>query len=123
MKGNIEDEWLIVNICFELTKRIRGLVISIQDEDGQFLLIEAAEYIPTWLRPENSDNRIFIYGGEVHIVPIPSHPGEVTLYPAGTPSVGVAVELVRSQAHPTKCSNHVQQVISKRMGKLVQIHY
>lgn len=30
----------------------------VDDNDGEFLLIEAAEVLPKWLRPENSDNRV-----------------------------------------------------------------
>ena len=30
----------------------------VQDNDGEFLLIEAADQIPAWLDPENSDNRV-----------------------------------------------------------------
>ncbi|NWI66978.1 ECD protein, partial [Todus mexicanus] len=42
----------------------------INDNDGEFLLIEAADFIPKWLNPENSDNRVFFYKGELHIIPL-----------------------------------------------------
>lgn len=32
--------------------------IRIEDNDGEFLLIEAADFLPKWLDPENSANRV-----------------------------------------------------------------
>lgn len=34
------------------------LVIRLEDSDGQFLLIEAAHFLPKWLKPETSENRV-----------------------------------------------------------------
>jgi hypothetical protein len=31
---------------------------SVYDSDGEFLLIEAAEALPSWVRPSNSENRV-----------------------------------------------------------------
>ena len=38
----------------------------------QVLLIEAADHLPRWLEPETSDNRVFIAGGILNIVPVPT---------------------------------------------------
>jgi hypothetical protein len=58
----IDDEWLIVWLLFKLSSALAfteyNLVISIQDEDGQFLLIESANYLPKLLNPNNSKNRV-----------------------------------------------------------------
>lgn len=32
--------------------------ISINDTDGEFLLIEAAEHLPSWVTPSNAYNRV-----------------------------------------------------------------
>lgn len=32
--------------------------LSISDNDGEFLLIEAAHFLPRWLNPDNSKNRV-----------------------------------------------------------------
>ena len=37
--------------------------ISCMDNDGQFLLIEAAMVIPTWLKPDNASHRVWIRAG------------------------------------------------------------
>lgn len=33
-------------------------IYSITDDDGQFLLIESAHYLPKWLKPETAENRV-----------------------------------------------------------------
>jgi len=30
------------------------------DNDGEFLLIEAADYLPKWLNPDTAENRVSI---------------------------------------------------------------
>lgn len=66
----IEDEWFVTFILLEVSKVLPGVIITVEDADGQFLLIEAAEYLPNWLEPDTSANRVFIHRGKVHIVSI-----------------------------------------------------
>lgn len=33
-------------------------VVRVNDNDGEFLLIEAADHLPKWLGPETSENRV-----------------------------------------------------------------
>lgn len=65
---SVEDEWLIVYILLELSKKFSRLWIRIVDTDGQFLLVEAANALPRWLNPEIADHRVrvaFRYNGNV----------------------------------------------------------
>jgi len=55
---SVEDEWLIVYILRELSRRYPELWIKVVDTDGEFLLIEAANALPRWLNPEIADNRV-----------------------------------------------------------------
>nr|XP_021392740.1 protein ecdysoneless homolog [Lonchura striata domestica] len=55
---NVEDEWFIVYLLREITREFPGLAARIDDNDGEFLLIEAADFLPKWLNPENSENRV-----------------------------------------------------------------
>ncbi len=57
-QDNVEDEWLIVYLLFELSRLHPQLVVTVTDSDGQFLLIEAAHHLPKWLKPETSENRV-----------------------------------------------------------------
>ena len=71
----IEDEWFILFLLVQLTsneelQKMYNPICSIQDNDGEFLLIEAAYELPKWIsKPKNAVNRVFIYQGYLHIVP------------------------------------------------------
>ncbi|KAH9922003.1 SGT1 protein-domain-containing protein [Epithele typhae] len=60
----IDDEWCTVWLLRELSKQW-DLVVSIFDSDGEFLLIEAAEELPSWVTPTNAENRL-----RLHLVPL-----------------------------------------------------
>ena len=55
---SVEDEWLVVYLLRELSRRFPKLWIRVVDTDGQFLLIEAANALPQWLNPEIADFRV-----------------------------------------------------------------
>ncbi|XP_003384550.1 PREDICTED: protein ecdysoneless homolog [Amphimedon queenslandica] len=116
-RGNIEDEWFIVWLLFELSKKERDLVISITDDDGQFLLIESAHYLPKWLKPETAENRVYIQGGVLHVIPQPQTPGEVSLLPVTTPTLSEGVALIRNDSIKTVASESIQHCIHKRLSK------
>ncbi|KAJ5888476.1 hypothetical protein N7495_008517 [Penicillium taxi] len=65
---SIEDEWVIVYILRELTKRHKDIWVQVKDTDGEFLLIEAAGALPAWLEPEVADNRVWINQGDLKII-------------------------------------------------------
>ena len=67
----VDDEWFVVSVLYEVSKKLTQLNISITDVDGEFLLIEASNAdIPDWIGPENSENRVWIKKGQLHIIPI-----------------------------------------------------
>ncbi|KAK4411736.1 protein ecdysoneless [Sesamum angolense] len=66
---NLEDEWFVVYLLFEISKTFPNLSIRVWDSDGEFLLIESAFHLPKWLNPETSVNRVFIRRGLLHIIP------------------------------------------------------
>ncbi|KDP29770.1 hypothetical protein JCGZ_18705 [Jatropha curcas] len=66
---NIEDEWFVVFLLFLISGQFPSLSIRVWDNDGEFLLIEAAFHLPRWIDPETSSNRVFIRRGDLHIVP------------------------------------------------------
>ncbi|BCR85439.1 putative regulatory factor Sgt1 [Aspergillus chevalieri] len=65
---SIEDEWVIVYLLRELTKKHKDVWAQVVDSDGQFLLVEAAGVLPAWLEPEIADNRVWINQGELVII-------------------------------------------------------
>ncbi|KAI9209446.1 SGT1 protein-domain-containing protein [Polychytrium aggregatum] len=94
----IDDEWFVVYVLLELSKKYPDIAVRVQDTDGEFLLIEAAMELPSWLDPTTSPNRTYIHRGKLHIVPrIHSHGlgGDISLR-AGL--AAVADEQIQTQA-------------------------
>ncbi|XP_054717911.1 protein ecdysoneless homolog [Uloborus diversus] len=112
---NIDDEWFIVYLLYFLTQSDKDLVVQVQDSDGEFLLIEAAECLPKWINPDTSTNRIFIYRGELHIIPMAQNPGQITPIPSGVPSISNAVAAVRRYSSVTRASDSTQEAIQRRI--------
>lgn len=53
----IDDEWCVVWLLREISKKW-DVAISVSDSDGEFLIIEAAEVLPSWVTPSNAENRV-----------------------------------------------------------------
>lgn len=66
----VEDEWLVVYVLRELSKSHPELSIRVADEDGEFLLVEAANVLPNWLNPEIDHCRVWIQRGQLKIIPL-----------------------------------------------------
>ncbi|KAJ7129973.1 SGT1 protein-domain-containing protein [Mycena crocata] len=65
----VDDEWCTVWLLKQISSKW-DMAISVFDSDGEFLLIEAAEALPTWITPTNSENRVWIYSSQLHIIPL-----------------------------------------------------
>ncbi|KAG1659524.1 Protein ecdysoneless [Nymphon striatum] len=112
---NVEDEWFIVYLLLELTRAFPDLVVKVWDSDGDFLLIEAAEVLPKWLDPDTSENRIYLYRGAVHIIPVtePEKKNPETVEP---PSLSDAISKIRNNPLVTKARDQIQNFIKKRIS-------
>ncbi|KAJ4897189.1 Protein SGT1-like protein [Raphanus sativus] len=66
---NLEDEWFAAFLLFRISAAFPSASLRVWDTDGEFLLIEAAFHLPRWLNPETSRNRVFLRGGDLHVVP------------------------------------------------------
>jgi hypothetical protein len=110
---NIEDEWLIVALLRELTRIFPGSAARVWDNDGEFILIEAAYGLPSWLKPETSVNRVWLHQGELHIIPLPSrrHP---TL--PSVPSIAEALAIVRGDVVQTLAPQAARTALDGRVG-------
>lgn len=112
---NIEDEWFIVWLLQRYSLLNPGVFISVQDNDGEFLLIEVAPALPRWVKPDVVENRIWLCGGQLHIIPQPQDPAELLLIPeemqlADVPALLLSPE-VESRAAP-----EVQQLLEQRLA-------
>uniref|UniRef100_A0A2K6U7F6 Ecdysoneless cell cycle regulator n=1 Tax=Saimiri boliviensis boliviensis TaxID=39432 RepID=A0A2K6U7F6_SAIBB len=112
---NIEDEWFIVYVIKQITKEFPELVARIEDNDGEFLLIEAADFLPKWLDPDNSTNRVFFHHGELCIIPAPRKSGEESWLPNTPPTIPQALNII--SAHPEKilASESIRAAVNRRI--------
>ncbi|NXB11700.1 ECD protein, partial [Cnemophilus loriae] len=112
---NVEDEWFIVYLLREITREFPGLAASIDDNDGEFLLIEAADVLPKWLNPENSENRVFFYKGELHIIPLSETPEQEWDLPAPCPTVPQALALLSTRSEEFLAAEPIRAAVYKRI--------
>lgn len=64
----VEDEWAVVWLLLQLSKELK-VACTVFDLDGDFMLIEAAEDLPSWINPDNAAHRVFIIDGAVRLIP------------------------------------------------------
>ncbi|KAK1268542.1 hypothetical protein QJS04_geneDACA006517 [Acorus gramineus] len=106
---NVEDEWFVVFLLYEATRAVPSASARVWDSDGEFLLIEAAFSIPRWLEPDSSANRVFVRGGELHIVPrdrrLPRNPRLVD-----------SLKALASPDVETRASEAVQAAVNRRLA-------
>ncbi|CAL8122668.1 unnamed protein product [Orchesella dallaii] len=109
---NVEDEWFIVHVLLHLTTRFPDIVVRVIDNDGEFLLIEAADFLPDWAESDEScAQRVYLYNGAVHLIPRKTGP-----LPDGVPEISDAVKAVRSHPNKSVCPENIQSCILKRIG-------
>ncbi|KAK2824461.1 hypothetical protein Q5P01_021636 [Channa striata] len=112
---NVEDEWFIVYLLLQITEAFPELAASVEDNDGEFLLIEAADYLPKWLNPETSENRVFLHKGELHILPCPSASSPVGVSKDVVPTVAQALALLSTHPEACRASPRVSRALMKRL--------
>ncbi|GLC37418.1 hypothetical protein PLESTB_001589500 [Pleodorina starrii] len=109
----VDDEWWAVWLLLRMTRELQDLSVQVWDNDGQFLLIEAAYALPRWLKPETADNRVWLRRGRLHVIPLPSSTAP-DLPPS--PSVVQALEVLREDRFST-ASQRVQRPIDERLAR------
>ncbi|XP_057826118.2 protein ecdysoneless homolog isoform X2 [Cryptomeria japonica] len=112
---NVDDEWFVVFLLYEITRKMPYVSARAWDTDGEFLLIEAAYALPRWLKPENSSNRVFIRHGELHILPLPASPAEIYRFPV-KPSVADSLRVLSGGFLETRARDAVQDILNARVG-------
>ena len=107
---SIDDEWFLTYILLLLSQAVRNVSVSCADNDGQYLLIEAAEHIPSWLSPHNCQNRIWLRAGEVHIIPL----DEGSVGTAGGISLPAALSAMKKSESSFKVTPRVMHAVQGR---------
>ncbi|KAM6329633.1 protein ecdysoneless homolog isoform 1-T2 [Podargus strigoides] len=113
---NVEDEWFVAYLVREITREFPGLAARIDDNDGEFLLIEAADFLPKWLNPENSDNRVFFYKGELHIIPLSETQDQEWDLSAASPTISQALRLLSARSEEFLAAEPIRTAVYKRLS-------
>ncbi|GAA5900978.1 hypothetical protein JCM5296_004944 [Sporobolomyces johnsonii] len=133
----VDDEWFIVWLLRQVTERWTDAVVAVEDDDGEFLLIEAADVLPNWVTPQNAANRLWIYQGHLHLVPL-EHKSllpfeEASMNPSFNPDEEgfidrtTAIALVRDDKVDTLAPKEVEAAVWARIdgypGKIKEHHH
>ncbi|XP_069466638.1 protein ecdysoneless homolog [Ambystoma mexicanum] len=110
---NVEDEWFIVYLLQQITKEFPDLAASIEDNDGEFLLIEAADFLPKWLEPENSTNRVFFHRGDLCIIPMLQDVGDVPGLQIASPTISQALSLLSANPGKFVASESIRTAVNR----------
>ncbi|XP_055843533.1 protein ecdysoneless [Episyrphus balteatus] len=111
---NIQDEWFIVHLLYEITREHAGVVARVVDADGEFLVIEAADYLPKWANPDTCEQRVYIAEGHLLLVQnSPSNSANV---------LPVSGALSKISQNPTlyRVSGEIQQCIDERLKEFTE---
>ena len=112
---NIEDEWFLISLLYKFTEQFK-VIVQVNDQDGEVLLIEAAENLPKWAQePELAENRVYIYQNNLHLIPVAQSPAELTPIPCGKPEIKDAIQTVLKHSQVTLANEKVQDSIKKRL--------
>ncbi|EQC34164.1 hypothetical protein SDRG_08372 [Saprolegnia diclina VS20] len=104
---NVEDEWVATAALMSLTKAHADMTLQVADADGQFLLIEAAEALPMWVTPENSNNRVFLRHGRVYLLTDDVEKGHLDL--------AIALKTLTTTPSKHEAPSDVQRILLARL--------
>ncbi|CAM9685156.1 unnamed protein product [Pylaiella littoralis] len=117
--GNVSDEWFVCYLLFTITSTFPTLTACVTDSDGEFLLIEAATAIPPFLSPANSNHRVWVRSGQVHLV-MPGCMVDRARTPrtlgSGSIAVSEGLKAIRESDGGTEADEGVQRLIRRRIG-------
>lgn len=113
----VDDEWYLTWLLLEITRRHPGTCISVRDEDGEFLLVEGADALPSWVNPENAENRVWLYEGHLHLVPL-EYRTQAADAGRSAPFLSVkdAVDLVRNPQVATNAPPELEEAALTRLS-------
>lgn len=132
---SVADEWLVVWLLMELSKQFPDIWIQTHDNDGEFLLIEAADKLPKWLTPDVAENRVWLNTAKLFIIPQadePVAPKALTLLEAlhtlsVSPNTILHDESIDAEAfhrirnHPSEIPSNLHSAVITIPRKLVYI--
>ncbi|PLW24523.1 hypothetical protein PCANC_27242 [Puccinia coronata f. sp. avenae] len=108
---SLQDEWFLVWCLFEISKAF-DCQIQVHDNDGEFLLIEAADHLPKWLTPDSAKGRVWIQEGSIYLIPLEATPSIQTDLPTS-----LALQILRTKSHSAVASSSINSTILDRIHR------
>ncbi|KAF1861966.1 hypothetical protein Lal_00026464 [Lupinus albus] len=105
---NLDDEWFSVFLLFHISLHFPSLSLRLWDNDGEFLLIEAALHLPRWLNPDTSTHRVFLRNGDLHIIPKTRLPN---------PTLLDSLKFLIDSGSESKATEPVQRAVKNRTSE------
>ena len=114
-QGNMIDEWFIVYLLYNLsTWEKYDFFIQIIDDDGQFLLAEAADALPSWAEPDTCENRLFLNKGCFKLLSMKILPGNPSFK-------NVLNYMILANESDDIYVEEIDQIIKRRIHKMPNI--
>ncbi|XP_061389580.1 protein ecdysoneless [Musca vetustissima] len=113
---NIADEWFIVYLLSKISQELPTVVVRVIDSDGEFLLIEAADFLPKWANPDTCEQRVYICEGFINLVKSSSTNTNKLM------SVSEAVDKIHNNPTLYKVSKEIQDCIDGRVKEFQSIN-
>jgi hypothetical protein len=110
---NVEDELFILFLLFQYSSRNPNMIVHVADNDGELLAIEAGHLLPAWLTPNNSQYRIYIFQGIVHI--IDKQFTELTLVKS--------LQIIENADIPTAAHTNIQKYFQDKFADYPEVIY
>ncbi|KAL7068585.1 hypothetical protein ACR3K2_09820 [Cryptosporidium serpentis] len=63
------DEWYMIYMAYFISEKISNIAVQVIDSDGDPLIVEICDVLPSWVNPDCELNRCFIYQGKLHLIP------------------------------------------------------
>ncbi|KAK3856263.1 hypothetical protein Pcinc_037405 [Petrolisthes cinctipes] len=107
-------------LCSEIIETMLVVVVVVivwlvEEEENKFTLHPALTHSPTVCLTTNN-TQVYLYGGEVHVIPQAQSPASLSPLPTGTPAIMDAVSTVRRLPEHTRASPEIQETINARVS-------
>ncbi|CUV06935.1 unnamed protein product [Cryptosporidium hominis] len=112
------DEWYAIYLCYKVTESMENLVVQAISSDGDPILIDLADILPNWMKPNNSANRCFILKGRVYLIP-----PEIMDNMTENLSLKSALEIIKSQINDCYTEESFTKIFMDKFDSISKINH
>ena len=78
-------------------------------------ILTCSQYFRWAGEPDLADGRVFLFDGQLHLLPPCSAPGDLSPYPVGVPDPLGAAMFIKNYPHLSLADNEVQKVMEESL--------